>query len=720
MRSRIRRPFRLFTRRGVFELFICLALACVFVLLSSGAAFGQGNVGINNPTPHTKALLDLTSTNKGLLAPRMTAAQRTVIFPAPDATGRGMLVFQTDGTQGFYYYDGAAWVMLQSGGAGWGLLGNTGTNPATNYLGTTDNQALALRTNNTERMRVAGNGNVGIGTTAPTYAFDIHSFAVQPGVEVRNTNASGWSGIHFNGAVGTERAHIGFGNASASTFANMGYVGTSSAHPFVLTTNDIERVRIASGTGNVGIGTAAPNASAQLDISSTSKGILIPRMTSAQRTAIVSPANGLLVYDTSVNEFYYMASAMWVSLTSSFSGWSTSGNVGTSPLLHYIGTADLAPLNFKIQNTLAGRLATNNTFFGYQAGLNLGAGLNNTLIGEGAGRFSVAGARNCFVGSFAGGFGISGVNNTFLGFRAGEVNTADNNTFVGTWSGQHNTTGTSNTFVGGSAGVTNTVGVSNTFVGAGSGTWTDTGIENTFVGDESGLLNAGGSRNTAVGHFAGRNNSAGADNTFFGSTAGQVATGDQNTMMGSQSGNFSNGGDGNTFYGYNTGLNNASGSNNTYIGNSAVGGSGIVNATAIGNSAMVTQSNSLVLGGTGANAVQVGIGVTAPTAQLEVNGFTKLGSNAPAIKMLKLTGTSAASQGGAVTIAHGINGVKILSVDVMLEWTPGAWLHHSYTNALGYVFNYYSTATSVVIINQTAASASITSKPMKILITYEQ
>ena len=49
---------------------------------------------------------------------------------------------------------------------------------------------------------------------------------------------------------------------------------------------------------NVGIGTATPNASAQLDISSTSKGMLVPRMTMAQRNAVVTPANGLLIYQT--------------------------------------------------------------------------------------------------------------------------------------------------------------------------------------------------------------------------------------------------------------------------------------------------------------------------------------------------------------------------------------------------------------------------------------
>ena len=56
---------------------------------------------------------------------------------------------------------------------------------------------------------------------------------------------------------------------------------------------------------NVGIGTITPHASAQLDITSTSKGILVPRMRSRDRNLIFSPATGLLVYDTDTNSFWF-------------------------------------------------------------------------------------------------------------------------------------------------------------------------------------------------------------------------------------------------------------------------------------------------------------------------------------------------------------------------------------------------------------------------------
>ena len=66
----------------------------------------------------------------------------------------------------------------------------------------------------------------------------------------------------------------------------------------------------------VGIGTATPAASAQLDVSSTTKGFLPPRMSAAQRAAIATPAEGLLVYQTNGSKgYYYFISGAWTSLT---------------------------------------------------------------------------------------------------------------------------------------------------------------------------------------------------------------------------------------------------------------------------------------------------------------------------------------------------------------------------------------------------------------------
>jgi len=70
------------------------------------------------------------------------------------------------------------------------------------------------------------------------------------------------------------------------------------------------------GNAQIGIGTVTPNASSVLDITSTTKGMLAPRMTTAQRIAIASPAQSLLVYDTDLKAFYYYSATAWVPINS--------------------------------------------------------------------------------------------------------------------------------------------------------------------------------------------------------------------------------------------------------------------------------------------------------------------------------------------------------------------------------------------------------------------
>ncbi|HLP18778.1 MAG TPA: hypothetical protein VK174_00680, partial [Chitinophagales bacterium] len=77
---------------------------------------------------------------------------------------------------------------------GWGLTGNSGTNPATDFAGTTDAVDYVVRTNNAERMRVLSTGNVGIGVTNPAAKLDI-------GGPVMITNNATNSDLQFNTAA---------------------------------------------------------------------------------------------------------------------------------------------------------------------------------------------------------------------------------------------------------------------------------------------------------------------------------------------------------------------------------------------------------------------------------------------------------------------------------------------------------------------------------------
>ena len=112
----------------------------------------------------------------------------------------------------------------------------------------------------------------------------------------------------------------------------------------------------------------------------------------------------------------------------------------------------------------------------------------------------------------------------------------------------------------------------------------------------------------------------------------------------------------------------------------------------------------------------------ATTGALGVGGYTTLGddASAPAIKMIKYTGTTSSSQGGEALIAHGLTTSKILSVSVIVEASSTFQVHPSYTNNAGYQFNWYLTGTQIRIWNTSSNSGNILSKPIRILVTYEE
>ncbi len=93
-------------------------------------------------------------------------------------------------------------------------------------------------------------------------------------------------------------------------------------------------------TKNVGIGTTTPDPSAVLDLSADSMGFLAPRLTSAQRNAILLPARGLLVYDIDTKNFWYFDGTAWQMMENSQSDWSLTGNANTIATTNFIGTRD--------------------------------------------------------------------------------------------------------------------------------------------------------------------------------------------------------------------------------------------------------------------------------------------------------------------------------------------------------------------------------------------
>ena len=246
---------------------------------------------------------------------------------------------------------------------------------------------------------------------------------------------------------------------------------------------------------------STPDSSAIVDISSTSKGLLIPRVTLVQKNAIAGPATGLIVYQTdSTKGFYYYNGTSWGLLMDRASTpWVISGN-NVYDTAGYVGIGTKNPgalldingdiLVNGIKIGRGGGNYTNNTVVGRSALWSNTDGRFNTGLGFNVLSGNTVGDANTAVGYYALGYNISGSHNTANGYFA---------LF-------HNTTGANNTANGYFALSNNTSGIRNTANGNYALNSHTSGNYNTASGDNSLYSDTSGSYNTAYGAGALYNN----------------------------------------------------------------------------------------------------------------------------------------------------------------------------------------------------------------------
>jgi len=438
------------------------------------------------------------------------------------------------------------------------------------------------------------------------------------------------------------------------------------------------------------------DATALLDVKSNAKGILIPRMTKAERTSILTPATGLLVFQNAPDSagFYYYDGSAWnwvatINGNADTLAWKRNGNAGTTAATHFIGTTDNRTLNFRVNNIKSGLIdnVTYNSAFGYSSFLNNSSGTHNTAIGFQSMNNNSSGNYNTAVGAFSSYNTTIGIRNTAIGTSALYFNNANdntavgyealnqqssaaakNNTAIGSNAMRNNSSGTANTAVGDSAGYLSTNGSYNVHIGKNAGRdnqgwWTtligiDAGPKNTasgsvFIGSAAGMKNTSGSGNTFVGDNAGRDGVFASNNSYFGSFAGQITTGSGNSFFGRLAGLNNTFGTNNVAIGYSSLYNNTSGSYNIAIGVGALSDNTTQSSIiAIGDSALANN-------GTGAGIFQAinntALGSRSLYANTTATDNTAVGYLAMEKNTTSSQNTYVGSQAGRYTVTGGGN-----------------------------------------------------------------
>ena len=377
----------------VRHLIIIVVLIIPFQLLAQ--------TGIGTTTPNSSAKLDVYATNKGFLPPRISLSGildvSTITNPAT-----GLVIFNTAtaGTTpnnvipGYYYYDGSKWNQLvdqsslnsfsgyvpnyaQSNSSRVTNVSTSGSTIVSQTITTSGRPVQIIATGDANPVSAGGgwcilqlyrdgtaigkklqaessgsNENIPYclnfidNPTAGTYTYSVKvvsipstfDFGEADGNQITLLELGAWSA----GTMPVSKG--GTGNSSFTAGSIMFSDGTNI-------TQDNANLFWDDANNKLAIGTNSPNTSAILDVSSTNKGVLVPRMTASQKNAISSPTTGLLIFQTDAQTgFYYYNGGSWISLTEP--NWTSAGTIqsvgwGATTTAPTIGTTTVNDYSYK-------------------------------------------------------------------------------------------------------------------------------------------------------------------------------------------------------------------------------------------------------------------------------------------------------------------------------------------------------------------------------------
>lgn len=255
------------------------------ILIICNFTYAQVAINEDNSDPDATAILDVKSTSKGVLIPNLSLTERNTV-PSP---AEGLMIFNR--TVGFMeYYNDTSWIRIPRVSV---------LDPAINGSGS-ENEA-----------------GVGVGIEDPDNSAILHI----------NSNTKGFLPPRMAALPVSAIEGAFFYNSSTKLMTF--YDGTSWNQ---LTGTSLD----TSGAGGAGtaegviIGDNTVDGSAKLEIEATDKSFIFPRMTTVQRDAIESPAEGLLVYNIDNQQIEYFTADIWYTFSSSALLGYSSGNPGTT------------------------------------------------------------------------------------------------------------------------------------------------------------------------------------------------------------------------------------------------------------------------------------------------------------------------------------------------------------------------------------------------------